>query len=46
MVVALSTGQKVILNIYDTAGQEDYEKIRPISYPETSVFVIALSVRN
>lgn len=32
------------LDIYDSAGQEDYERLRPLSYPSTDVFLVAFSV--
>lgn len=38
---------KVIeLAIWDTAGQEDYDRLRPLSYPETDAVVICFSVDN
>ncbi len=33
-----------ILGLFDTAGQEDYDRLRPLSYPETDVFLICFSV--
>ncbi|KAG2377925.1 hypothetical protein C9374_009010 [Naegleria lovaniensis] len=38
--------ETVLLNLWDTAGQEDYDRIRPLSYPETDVFILAYSVVN
>lgn len=37
-------GRGVVLNIWDTAGQEDYDSMRPISYPGTDVFLVCFSV--
>ena len=37
--------RKIIsLGLWDTAGQEDYDRLRPLSYPQTDVFVICLSL--
>jgi small GTP-binding protein len=35
--------QVVSLNLYDTAGQEDYDRLRPLAYPQTDVFVLLFS---
>ena len=32
------------LGLWDTTGQEDYERLRPISYPQTDVIVMLFSV--
>ncbi|KAI9365551.1 Rho small monomeric GTPase [Zopfochytrium polystomum] len=32
------------LGLFDTAGQEDYDVLRPLSYPDTSVFLVCYSV--
>ena len=40
----LVDGKPMSLGLYDTAGQEDYDKLRPLSYPQTDVFVLGYSV--
>ncbi|CAH1176152.1 unnamed protein product [Phaedon cochleariae] len=44
-------GQKIIVDdeeydmtLWDTAGQEDYERLRPLSYPHTNCFLVCFSV--
>ncbi|KAF8327816.1 P-loop containing nucleoside triphosphate hydrolase protein [Cantharellus anzutake] len=32
------------LGLFDTAGQEDYDRLRPLSYPQTDVFLVCVSV--
>jgi len=36
----------VSLGLWDTAGQEDYDRLRPLSYPQTDVFLICFSIVN
>ena len=37
-------GRKIKLTLWDTAGQESYERLRPLSYPKTDIFLIAFSL--
>lgn len=37
-------GRTVSLNLWDTAGQEEYDRLRTLSYPQTNVFVICFSI--
>lgn len=36
-------GNAVTLGLWDTAGQEDYTILRPLSYPNTDVFLVCFS---
>ena len=36
--------ETICLNLFDTAGQEDFERLRPLSYPLTDVFLVCFSV--
>ena len=38
-------GQPIQLGLWDTAGQEDYDRLRPLSYPQTDVFLICYNCR-
>ena len=37
-------GKEVELALWDTAGQEEYDRLRPLSYPESDVILIVFSV--
>ncbi|KAM9793443.1 rho-related GTP-binding protein RhoF [Syngnathus typhle] len=39
-------GKEVVLNMYDTAGQEDYDRLRPLSYTEAHVILVCFDVTN
>mmetsp|Transcript_22509 Transcript_22509/g.25082 ORF Transcript_22509/g.25082 Transcript_22509/m.25082 type:complete len:194 (-) Transcript_22509:94-675(-) len=46
-VVNLSAGDQTIeLGLWDTAGQEEYDRLRPLSYANANVFLICFSVVN
>lgn len=34
----------ISLGLWDTAGQEDYDRLRPLSYPQTDVFLVCFSI--
>jgi small GTP-binding protein len=34
------------LGLWDTAGQEDYDRLRPLSYPGTDVFLVTFSITS
>ena len=37
-------GKLVELALWDTAGQEEYDRLRPLSYPESDVILIVFSI--
>jgi len=39
-------GQIYNLTLWDTAGQEEYERLRILSYPNTDVFLVCYAVDN
>jgi len=39
-------GKIVCLGLWDTAGQEDYDRLRPLSYPQTDVFGVCFAVTS
>ena len=41
---AVIEGKSVHMAMWDTAGQEDYARLRPLSYPNTDVFVVAFDL--
>ena len=39
-------GEEITIGLFDTAGQEDYDRLRPLSYPQTDVFIVAYSIAS
>ncbi|XP_071112644.1 ras-like GTP-binding protein rhoA [Haliotis cracherodii] len=42
----LYKNKTVELSLFDTAGQEDYDRLRPICYPDSDVILVCFSVDN
>jgi len=39
-------GETILLHLWDTAGQEDYDRLRPLSYPGTDLLLMCYSTAN
>ncbi|KAJ5246429.1 hypothetical protein N7468_001412 [Penicillium chermesinum] len=39
-----SSGKTVELALWDTAGQEEYDRLRPLSYPETDLLFVCFAI--
>lgn len=45
-VTVIVNGEPHTLGLFDTAGQEDYDRLRPLSYPQTDVFLVCFSLTS
>ena len=43
-VTVMIGGEPYALGLFDTSGHEDYSRVRPLSYPQTDVFLVCFSV--
>ena len=43
---AIVEGQPINLGLWDTAGSDEYNTLRPLSYPGTDVFIICFSLSS
>lgn len=43
-VVQMKDGTNMSLDLWDTAGQEDFDRLRPLSYPDSDIVCICFSV--
>ncbi|KAM9922203.1 hypothetical protein OXX59_006004 [Metschnikowia pulcherrima] len=39
-------GKHIDLALWDTAGQEEYDRLRPLSYPDTDLILICFAIDN
>ena len=46
MEVASPSGYTIELALWDTAGQEEYDRLRPLSYPDVDILLICFSLDN
>ncbi|KAF3988302.1 hypothetical protein FT663_04060 [Candidozyma haemuli var. vulneris] len=44
--VQAPNGKTIELALWDTAGQEEYDRLRPLSYPDSDIIVICFAVDN
>lgn len=45
-IEAFINGKTKVLTVCDTAGEDDYNTLRPLSYPDADVFIVCYSVER
>ncbi|KAI5148963.1 hypothetical protein ENBRE01_0640 [Enteropsectra breve] len=45
-VIKFEEGKAISIALWDTAGQEDYDTIRPLSYQETDLVLLCYTIEN
>lgn len=48
VMVTKENGKRIPVSagLWDTAGQEEYDRLRPLSYPNTDAFLVCYSIAN
>jgi len=44
MTTVPGTSKDIELALWDTAGQEEYDRLRPLSYPETDLLFVCFAI--
>ncbi|KZV86876.1 ras-domain-containing protein [Exidia glandulosa HHB12029] len=45
-VTVMVDGDEYTLGLFDTAGQDEYDRLRPLSYPQTDAFLVCFNVTS
>ncbi|KAL9650850.1 hypothetical protein ABK040_001899 [Willaertia magna] len=46
ITVRIGENKTIVLFLCDTSGQQDYDRLRPLSYPGTDIFLVLFSIHN
>ncbi|KAG0419892.1 Ras-like GTP-binding protein Rho1 [Dictyocoela roeselum] len=44
--ITLPDGEEITLTLWDTAGQEDFDAVRPLSYKDSDLVMLCYSIEN